>query len=136
MNQKLSDWAAIAEIISSFAVVVTLIFLIAEISGNTEATLAANRQSVAARVETILLAATSPELAAAIEKATEEVPMDALERRIYNGYVAARVRNAEEAFLQFQDGQLSEQYFLTRAVSVLGTLENTQSQAIWARLER
>ena len=133
MNQKLSDWAAIAEIISSSAVVVTLIFLIVEIAGNTEATLAANRQSVASRVETILLAATSPELAAVIEKATEEVPLDALELRIYNGYVAARIRNAEEAFLQYQDGHLSEQYFLTRATSALGTLDNSQARQLWER---
>ena len=35
MNQKLSDWASIAEIISGIAVVVTLIFLIAGIRENT-----------------------------------------------------------------------------------------------------
>ena len=134
-NQKLSDWASIAEIVSGLAVVVTLIFLIVEVNGNTEATLAANRQSVAARVETMLLAvATSPELASVIEKAGQETPLDALEFRIYNMYVSARARNAEEAFLQFQDGQLSEQYFSTRAVSLLGTLNNTQAQAIWDRL--
>jgi len=35
MNQKLSDWASVAEIISGIAVVVTLIFLIAGIRENT-----------------------------------------------------------------------------------------------------
>ena len=38
MNKKLSDWASIAEIISGFAVVVTLIFLILGIKENTEVT--------------------------------------------------------------------------------------------------
>jgi len=38
MNQKLSDWASFAEIVSAVAVVVTLIFLIAGIRDNTEVT--------------------------------------------------------------------------------------------------
>jgi hypothetical protein len=41
MNQKLSDWASIAEIVSGIAVVVSLIFLIAGIRENTEITRAA-----------------------------------------------------------------------------------------------
>ena len=41
MNQKLSDWASIAEIISGVAVVVTLIFLIVGIRENTSITRAA-----------------------------------------------------------------------------------------------
>ena len=131
---KLEKYALIAEIVSGIAIVVTLIFLIIEVDGNTEATLAANRQSVASRVETILLTpAMSPELAAVLDKAEREMPLSDIERRSYHGYVAARLRNAEEAFLQFQDGQLSEQYFLTRAVSVLATLEATQAQALWAQ---
>ena len=35
MNQKLSDWASIAEIVSGVAVVITLIFLIVGIRENT-----------------------------------------------------------------------------------------------------
>jgi len=38
MNQKLSDWASIAEIVSGIAVVVTLIFLILSIRENTAIT--------------------------------------------------------------------------------------------------
>jgi hypothetical protein len=38
MNQKFSDWASIAEIVSGIAVVVTLIFLIAGIRENTAIT--------------------------------------------------------------------------------------------------
>ena len=41
MNQKLSDWASIAEIVSGIAVVVTLIFLIVGIRENTAVTRAA-----------------------------------------------------------------------------------------------
>ena len=38
MNQELSDWASIAEIVSSIAVVVTLVFLVTELQENTEVT--------------------------------------------------------------------------------------------------
>ena len=131
---KLEKWALIAEIVGSLAVVMTLIFLIFEVRGSTEATLAANRQSLAGRVEFLLMAeATSRELAEVTAKAAQETPLDAVESQMYFSYVAARVRSAEEAFLQFQDGQLSEQYFLTRGVSAVRTLDNTQAQAVWAR---
>lgn len=38
MNQKLSDWASIAEIASGLAVVITLVFLLVGIKDNTNAT--------------------------------------------------------------------------------------------------
>ena len=38
MNQKLSDWASIAEIASGVAVVLTLVFLVLSINKNTEVT--------------------------------------------------------------------------------------------------
>jgi len=38
MNQKLSDWASIAEIISGIAVLVTLVFLVLEIRAGTNVT--------------------------------------------------------------------------------------------------
>jgi hypothetical protein len=38
MNQKLSDWASIAEIVSGIAVLVTLVFLVLGIRENTEVT--------------------------------------------------------------------------------------------------
>ena len=41
MNQKLSDWASIAQIVSGIAVVVTLVFLVVGIQANTYTTRAA-----------------------------------------------------------------------------------------------
>jgi hypothetical protein len=41
MNQKLSDWASFAEIVSGIAVVVTLVFLVLSIRDNTATTRAA-----------------------------------------------------------------------------------------------
>lgn len=41
MNQKLSNWASIAEILSGIAVVISLILLLFEVQGNSEAVRAA-----------------------------------------------------------------------------------------------
>jgi hypothetical protein len=46
MNQKLSDWASIAEIISGIAVVVTLVFLILGVRENTNITRASMYQNI------------------------------------------------------------------------------------------
>ena len=42
MNQKLSDWASIAEIVSGIAVVITLVFLVVGLRDNTEINRAAS----------------------------------------------------------------------------------------------
>lgn len=130
---RLEKWALVAEIVGSAAVVVTLIFLIIEVRGNTEASLAANRQSLAGRTEMLLMAhATSPTLAEVIDKAHQEAPLSRAEQDMYGVYVAARLRNAEEAYLQFLDGQLSEQYFVTRGVSAVRTLDNSYALERWS----
>ena len=134
MKLRLADWASLAEILSGAAVVVTLIVLIAEVDGNTEATLAANRQSLASRAEGLLMQqAADGDLAALIDKAERGTALDSVEVLRYAGFIGARLRNAEEAFLQFQDGHLSEQYFLTRGAVVLNTINNPQAREIWSR---
>ena len=50
MNQKLSDWASIAEIVSGVAVVVTLVFLVLGIQANTEITRASMFDASLARL--------------------------------------------------------------------------------------
>ena len=119
MNQKLSDWSSIAEIVSSIAVVVTLVVLIFEVRGNTDALHATNRQSIAARTEAIALAnATSPDLA---EILADGPKSDAQGFRLA-GYFTALLRNVEEAYLQSRDGLLPEEYFARRAEAAISVL--------------
>ena len=62
---NLQKAALVAEIVGSIAVVITLVVLIFEVRGNTDAILAGNRQSVAARTgDFALTVAGNPELAA------------------------------------------------------------------------
>jgi len=117
---KLEKWALIAEIVGAVAIVVTLIFLIVEVRGNTEAIRAANRQSLATRAQEMALTlATEPDLRRAIAETNGvEVPGPD------DGFVTANLRIAEEAYLLYLDGQLSEDYWQTRAAVALDGLRS------------
>lgn len=119
MNQKLSDWASISEIIASIAVVISLVVLIFEVRGNTEALQSTNRQSIAARTEAIALSMSeNPELA----RMLAEGPSNDAESLQLVGYATAVLRNAEEAYLQYREGRLPEGYFRRRALGAIGVL--------------
>ncbi len=127
MNQKLSDWASIAEIVSSVAVVVTLIFLLVELRENTAAIRSTNYQSIAARIEARQMdLATSPQLSRLVVLVQEP---NGIERGssewaqlgfLYNSVLTA----GEEAFLQYKQGFLDEEFFLARARRALTPLNN------------
>lgn len=105
MKLKLSEWTSVAEILSSLAVVITLIVLVLGIRANTEEMRAATRQSLASRAEAdMLVRANAPELAQIIDKIEDREQLSAGEAYMYRGYLGAILRNAEEAFLQRQEG--------------------------------
>ena len=126
MKPKLSQWASIAEITSSVAVVVTLIVLVIEVKDNTGAMQAATRQSTAGRIERLAMeTASNPDLAALIVKDTgfknvgtsgEYTLSETLRVR---AFLTALLRNAEEAYFQMQEGRLDESYFQGRISAIL-----------------
>ena len=127
---KLEKYALIAEVVSAIAVVTTLIFVIAEIRANTDATLAANRQSLAGRTEQFLAAtATNPELAALVVKVRSDEELTDVERFQYGSLLAQALRLAEEGYLQYLDGNLASDYWQTRA-------RNTVDSRMDGRLSR
>jgi hypothetical protein len=112
---KLEKWALITEVISGLAIVATLVVLIIQVQDGTQVTMTANRQSIAERAERFLLAqATSPELARLNAKALDNQPFSDEEYFAFAAYIGAAIRIAEEAYLQFRDGQLEEGYWLSR----------------------
>ncbi len=127
MNRKLSDWASIAEIVSSVAVVVTLIFLLVELRENTAAIRSTNYQSIAERVESRQMTlATSPQLSQltvlvqepnGIERGSSEWAQLGF---LYNSVLTAGV----EAYLQYKQGFLNEEFFIARARRALTPLDN------------
>ena len=128
---KLKRFSLISEIVSSTAVVVTLVILTLELSGNTEATLALNRQSIAARAENLLMRESQADIATVIVKADEGVPLDPVETRMLFGFTAARLRNAEEAYLQYRDGRVSKEYWETRGKAVVRSLATPANRQFW-----
>ena len=131
---KLERWALIAEIASAAAIVSTLIFLILEVRAGTEATIAANRQSLAGRTEALLLAAaTSPELSRVRAKLAANETLTDEEYHHFSAFTGAGLRLSEEAYLQYRDGQLDEEYWLTRGENLVASrLESSVAREMWS----
>jgi hypothetical protein len=118
MNQKLSDWANLAQIASGIVVVITLVFLILGIRDNTDVTRAAMyQQSTVSLTEFRRDVLRDPEIA-----------------RLYNAFLT----NQAEGFdgldrvrlnqLVLNIFQISENAFYTRRYGLLGDAE-------WSRFE-
>ena len=130
MKEKLQEYALIAEIVGGVAIVLSLIFVgiqvqqgARETAINTEATLSANRQSISARFENLsLLQATTPELAQIRVKTIQGADLSPVETIQWTGFVTSWIRLTEEAYLQYRDGNLSEEYWQTRVNSLFGNL--------------
>jgi len=124
---KLKKYALISEIIGSFAVVVTLIVLIVEIRENTAAIHAANRQSISERIEHRTIAiATSPQLSRLLVAVQEPgaIKIGSSEWWQLSSFYAALLTATEEAYLQYQDGRLTKEFFDARANRALLLLNN------------
>ncbi len=100
MNQKLSDWASIAEIVSSIAIVVTLVLLIAEVRGNTSAVRAATYQSVSDSIAGMVGFTTDREIVGIFYKGLETGLDDPLEESQFGLILVSMVRRYENAYYQ------------------------------------
>lgn len=131
-NQKLQRWALVAEIIGGFAIVISLVILISEVRNNTQATYMANRQSVAERTEYLLLSsATSPQLAEIRLKVIQGDTLSDIESLMYMDRLASFLRLAEESYLLYRDGQLSEEYWNTRASNLVDRMRVEFGREVW-----
>jgi len=127
LNQKLSDWATIAEVIGSFAVVVTLIVLIIQVRENTDVVQATNRQSAAERSESRTMAvAMNPEFAELLVRSYEPGAIavgSSEEMRLFYFY-ASQMTSIEESYLLYREGLLEEEYVTGRARGALSPLDS------------
>ena len=134
MNQKLSDWASLAEIISGVAVVVSLVVLIAEIRGNTDEVRAATLTNLAGRTQTMIMENLSNTAwQEAIIKEAQGEDLSLLEERLLDQALGLRMKYAEESFMAFRDGRLDEEVWQTRANQLLGTLVSENDRRRWSR---
>ena len=113
---RLAEWASIAEVVGAVAVVVSLIYVGIQVSENTGAVLAANRQQLVGRAHTATISiATSPELAAAYAKLAKGDKLTPAEQMQYAYVVRAMLYDVQESFLLYREERLTEEYWKTRA---------------------
>jgi hypothetical protein len=109
---KLEKLAAIAEIASSAAVVLTLVVLVVELRENTEAVRASNRRAVADRTGALALAVASNAELAAIQA---KLLGSQVEYQREASYFIAMSQVVQDSFFLYQDGLLDQSTWLTRA---------------------
>jgi hypothetical protein len=131
---KLEKWALVAEIVGAAAIVISLVYLIIEVRENTDAVNASNRQSTAARAQELALASATDPFLRRIQtdsnvELTDLAPEDAVG---LNAFIAAHLRNAEEAYWQYRDGRLDESYMLTRRAVALLVLNSPAARDLYA----
>ena len=133
---KLKKYALISEIIASFAVVVTLIVLILEIRENTAAIQATNRQSISTRIEERTIAlATNPQLSQLIVLAEEPggIKKGSAEWSQLTSLYVGLMTATEDAYLQYRDGRLDQDFFEARARRALLLLDNPVGRDFFRR---
>jgi hypothetical protein len=129
---KLERWALVAEIVSGVAVVATLIFLIIEIRGNSDAIRADMQITVSGRTITLITDAISN--SALIEAMSREAQGEDLsfsQEYLLSQSFGLRMKLAEESFLIFRDGNLDEEVWITRAELALSVLANERNRRRW-----
>ncbi len=98
-RSKLAD---LSEILSSIAIVVTLVYLAIEIRQNTNALYAQSRQSVLTAAQTELFVTVEhPEL---LLDVVQEEPLTPAEQVKIGAWLAAAMRAREFSWLQYRDG--------------------------------
>ena len=132
---KLDKWAQVAEIVGSAAIVVTLLILIFEVRGNTQAIQVSNRQSIATRAQEMALTlARQPEIREAlVEVSGGNTAVYSETLGLATAFLDADLKIAEESYLLYLEGQLSEEYWRTRAAIALDLLQAPELRSAYER---
>ena len=120
--------SSVAEILSSVAILITLVYLVVEIQQNAEATQADTRQAMLASDQQYLeLYIDSPELSVLQFKADLSD-----EERIRLSYLLITfVRMRESNWLQYENGTLDDVTWQTYRLTLIGQLSTPQTRAWW-----
>jgi hypothetical protein len=120
MNQRLTEIAAVGELVGAAAIVVSLVFVGFEIRANTRATQAATFQEHMGYEIEILSALATNELAARAFNAgaDESGTLSEPERQSRNFMLLATMRLWEGFYLQHQAGTLSDEGWVAREPSI------------------
>ena len=130
---KLEKLSAIAELVSSIAIVATLIYLAIQTGQNSDAIRAAARESIVATdVQLLLDRANDPgRLIAFCKAAPTPIEMSAA-----TNDMIALIRLREHEWLQFRDGVLDEETWLSFREALAVNLSDTARREFWDGLSR
>ena len=108
---KLQEWSALAEILSSIAVLVTLVFLVFEIRQSSDAVRANTYQGMAAmNLEFNGLFIANPEVSEFIARTSSEgYEPDASEAIRLRAFISAQYRYIDNVYFQYKVGTITEQ---------------------------
>ena len=120
--------SAVAEILSSVAILVTLLYLVIEIGQNTSALQASTRQSsVEADLQQLHQAINSPE----IWLNSVNPNMTDSEKVQLSAYLWGMYRLRQADWLQYEAGAMDETTWLAYQVGLTGNLETPQGRKWW-----
>jgi hypothetical protein len=132
-----SKIADLSEILSSIAVVVTLVVLILEVRSNTDEVRASTMATIAGRTQQFNIAhMTHPEVELVWGKMTQEGDLSAAEIETVTSLVIGALKIAEESYIAYINGRLDEEVWLTRARLALAAMRHEQSREIWSSFLR
>ena len=130
-RSKLAD---LSEIVSSIAIVVTLVYLTVEIRQNTNALYAESRQSVLTAAQTELFALVeNPNLIVSVAK---DDPLTEEEQVALGAWLAAAMRAREFSWLQYRDGVIDEAQWETEVIIIRWLLDSERTRDWWANSGR
>jgi hypothetical protein len=123
-----SKLSSVAEIVSSIAVLVTLVYLTIQLQQNTNALQAGGRDAVISdELELLLATIERPELM--LYRVRESLSEE--ERVQLGSYLVAFVRLRERDWRQFQSGALDAATWASYQGGLISTLSNPQSRRWW-----
>jgi hypothetical protein len=129
---SLADWASIGSLISSIAVLISLIYLAIQVRQAERNQQASIRQGRATRVVDIILAAGDPAYAEALAKGTAgAADITRAEFGQFTAIYGAFLASAEDTHLQHREGLLSEAMYASLRESWRQTLAQPGVRALW-----
>lgn len=129
---KLNTWALIAEIVGSFAIVATLIVLIVESRGNTEAIRASTYQAVVDSITTHLdMRASDSEMSRIWSSGLSGGALDENDQIRFRAMLLAAIRRFENAYYQYELGTIEQRQWEILKAQAQGVILNPGSRVWW-----
>jgi len=129
---NLSDWASIASLANSIAVLISLIYLALQVRQAERNQQASIRQGRATRMVDIILATGDPALVEALPKGTAgETDISPSQFGQFIAIYGAFLASAEDTYLQYKEGLLTHAVHASFAESWRQTLAQPGVRALW-----